>query len=169
MTENPYRTLNPKAFDQGEKINQRSEELLKAASQDMSKGDAVTALTTSLGAMIANMVRDQPNLSIHTMLKLTSQHICEKAYEDLQTDIGVDVADLTEEEFNTVTSNILKTAATHILPNDAISALCKALGVLIYFTANKQKCSIDTLLKVGNESIAEFANSAQEFIASNNI
>lgn len=47
------------------------------------------------------------------------------------------------------------------IPNDAISATAKALGVLVAFTARREGVSHDELLRFSQDAIGEFARDAQ--------
>jgi Rad3-related DNA helicase len=58
--ENPWRALDPDAFDKGEKINRCADELRRlAVSQTSTESCAIVALQTALGNEIAaSVVRD---------------------------------------------------------------------------------------------------------------
>jgi hypothetical protein len=59
-----------------------------------------------------------------------------------------------------LTNRIVNTATLRTIPNDAICATAKALGVLVAFTARRQGVSHDELLKFSQNAIADFARHA---------
>ena len=84
--ENPFRALNPTAFDKGERINQRARELQRVAGKGLkglnglSEGGIITAIGTALGNEIAALVRRHPSLSMDDMLQTACDDVHEAAY-----------------------------------------------------------------------------------------
>jgi len=76
--------------------------------------------------------------------------------------------DLTSEEFNEHTNRIISAAtADGILPNDVICCTAKALGVLIAFTARRERKDRGKLLKFCQKAVGDFANEAEQFMTQN--
>jgi len=72
---------------------------------------------------------------------------------------------LTPDEFNEHTNRIIQAAAGNgVAANDAVAATAKALGVLISFTARREKGNIRKLIALSQKSVATFAWEAETFM-----
>jgi hypothetical protein len=160
--ENPFRSVDPEAFDKGAKINQRAEELRRLAGVGLSESEAVIALGNAVGREIAAMIGRRPALSIEEVLDT----VCDGAREQAELALGrptnnEQATELSGDQFNDLANRIINTATLRTIPNDAISATAKALGVLVAFTARREGVSHDELLRFSQDAIAEFARDAR--------
>jgi hypothetical protein len=157
---NPWRALNPRAFDRGARINQRAVELQRIAVKGMTESDALTALGTALGSEIAGMVARRPALSMEEMLAMVCDGVREQSYiaAGLPTD-NSDARELTEEEFADLAVRILAVATRKTLATDALSAMAKALGALICIAA-RRGAAAEELIKFSQDAVAAFAREA---------
>jgi hypothetical protein len=175
-SENPYRALDPDAFDKGAKINRQANELRCFAAKELTGSDVVVALQTALGNEIAaNAIHRNPNFSPDQKLYVIDQlldGVCpgvrEAAYmaADLpsrpQNDEG---KDLTSEEFNALTTRIINEATKNNTPvGDALSATAKALGVQISILAERPNASAEELIKFSQNAVADFAQEAIAYV-----
>ena len=69
--------------------------------------------------------------------------------------------ELSGDQFNELANRIIKTATLRTIPNDAITATAKALGVLIAFTARREGVAHDELLRFSQDAVADFARDAR--------
>jgi hypothetical protein len=159
--ENPFRSIDPETFDKGEKINQRADELRRLAGVDLSESEAVIALGNAVGREIATMIVRRPALSIEEVLDT----VCDGAREQAELTLGLptnneQATELSEGQFCDLANRIVNTATLRTIPNDAICATAKALGVLVAFTARREGVSHDELLRFSQNAIADFARDA---------
>jgi len=159
--ENPFRSIHPEAFDKGERINQRAEELRRLASGGLSESEAVIALGNAVGREIAAMIGKRPALTVEEVLDT----VCDGAREQAELALGLptnneQATDLSEDQFTDLVTRIMNTATRRTVPNDAICATAKALGVLVAFTARREGVSHDQLLRFSQNAIADFARDA---------
>ena len=160
--ENPFRSIDPEAFDKGARINQRADELQLLASNGMSESDAVIALGNATGRQIAAMVGRHPALSIEEVLDIARDGAREQAELALGLPTNNEHAtELSADQFSDLANRIIKTATLRIIPNDSVTATAKALGVLVAFTARREGVSHDELLAFCQNAIADFARDAR--------
>ena len=178
--ENPWRALDPDAFDKGEKINRCADQLRRlAVSQTSTESCAFVALQTALGNEIAasvlrrypNFLPDQKLHVLDQLLDTIGPGVREAAYmaADLpsppQNEEG---RDLTDDEFAGLTGRILNEATKNNTPvSDGMAATAKAIGVMISVLAERpDAASAEELIKFSQNAVAEFARSAIDFRAS---
>lgn len=175
-SDSPYRALNPEAFDKGAKIRRRAKELRRAAARDAEGSEAIAAIQTALGEEIAaHIARRNPTSSpdqrwymIDQILDSSLPGVREAAY--LEADLPApkpieDGRDLTNEEFNALTTRILHEATKNNMPvGDALSATAKAVGVLISVLSEERGASANELIKFSQNAVEEFAQEAIKFV-----
>jgi hypothetical protein len=160
--ENPFRSIDPEAYDKGERINQRADDLRRLAAVGMSESDALIALGNAIGRDIAAMIGRRPALTIEELLDVVGDGAREQAELALGLPTNNEQAtELTGDQFNDLVNRILKAATLRTIPNDAITATAKALGLLVAFTARREGVSYDDLLRFSQDAIADFARDAQ--------
>jgi hypothetical protein len=160
--ENPFRSIDPELFDKGEKINRRADELRRLAGAGMSEADTLTTLGSALGREIAAMIGRHPTLSVEEYLDMARDAAREQAEIALGLPTNNEQAtELSEGQFSDLASRIINTATLRTIPNDAICATAKALGVLVAFTARREGHSHDELLRFSQNAIADFARDAR--------
>ena len=119
-TENPYRAIDPAAFDRGAMINDLADHLRRIASGKLQGSDVVAALQTALGAEIAALIaRKNPNAGPDSLRYIMEQvfgtitdGVREAAYmaANLPEPEPYGERDLTEEEFNELTNRVVNAA-----------------------------------------------------------
>jgi hypothetical protein len=176
--ENPYRALDPDAFDRGEKINQVADELRRVTTKELTGSDVVVALQDAMAAEIADMVvrrnpsfsPDQKRYVIDQVLDGVCPGLRKAAYlaADLPAPRQRDRTEkLTTEEFNGLTMRILNEATkNNIPPGDALGATAKALGVQIS-TLAERGVPEEELIKLSQDAIADFARDAIAYVHRN--
>jgi hypothetical protein len=165
---NPYRALASDAFDQGERIGRRADELRRVAAQGLTESEILTALGSATGRQVASMVKRLPNLSIIELLDTTFEGAREHAYIALGLPPENESAtELTEQQFNELTNRIVRAATLKTIPNDAICAMAKALGVLISFSARRDGASVEKLVEFSQGAVAQFSQEAVAFMDRN--
>jgi hypothetical protein len=162
VAENPFRSIDPETFDRGARINQRADELLHLAGFGMGENEALIALGNAIGRGIAAMIGRHPALSVEDVLDT----VCDGAREQAELALGLptnndQATELSEDQFSELATRIINTAVRRTIPNDAICATAKALGVLIAFTAHRESTSDDELLRFCQNAIADFARDAK--------
>jgi hypothetical protein len=75
--------------------------------------------------------------------------------------------ELSEVEFNKLTTRIIRTATDGTIAIDAITATAKALGVLISFETRRQGCSKEELLNFSLQAVANFSSAADDLMDAN--
>ena len=171
-SENPFRALDPKAFDKGAKINRWADELRRVAAKELTGSEVAAALQTALGNEIAAVVLrrnpsfspDQTQYAMDEVLNGVCPGVREAAYmaanlpEPNSYDEG---GDLTSEEFHELTLRIINAATKSNVPvSDAISATAKAMGAMICILAERPGTSVEDLIKWSQQAIAEFTQHA---------
>ena len=109
------------------------------------------------------MIAKNPDAAIDEILHLVCKGVRDQAY----TTAGIspeNAKQLSGEGFNELATRIIDVAAANTIPNDAICATAKALGVLVASTAQHKGCSQDELLKFAQEAVAQFAQDARASI-----
>ncbi len=128
----------------------------------MSESETVTTLSSALGREIAAMIGRHPTLSLEDLLDTARDAAREQAENALGLPTNNEQAtELSGDQFSELVNRIMKTATLRTIPNDAISATAKALGVLVAFTARREGVSHDELLRFSQDAIAEFAQDAR--------
>jgi len=75
---------------------------------------------------------------------------------------------LNQRAFNEHTNKVIDAAFSDgVLPNDAICATAKALGVLVAFTARRTNVDLDELLAFAQQEAREYSKNAEEFMHGN--
>lgn len=74
---------------------------------------------------------------------------------------------LSEAKFNKLAVKLIDTATDGTIPDDAIRATAKALGVLVSFTARRDGCSKEELLNLSLRAVANFSSAADDYIDAN--
>ena len=153
----------------GDKAVRRANELQRIAAEGFTESETLIALIFALGNEVAAMVTRHPDKSIDTLLETTSGGLRAQAYRRAGLALEADEGrDLTNEEFNKRTTEILNTATKNgILAHDAISATAKALGTLLTFEARRQGRTIDELVGAGQQMVAGFATASGTFMLEN--
>jgi hypothetical protein len=132
----------------------------------------MTALQTALGDQVAaialrrqNFSPDQKLYVIDQMLDALCPGVRDAAYmaADLPTpplnEEGKE--DLTEQEFNTLTTRIINTATKNNIPvHDALCATAKAMGAMICILAERPDISLNDLVKCSQQAIPQFTQDA---------
>jgi hypothetical protein len=171
--ENPYRELDPVAFDKGARINDLAGQLRGMVSK-LERSDAVLALQTALGAEIAAMTaRRNPNAGPDTLRYFMNQlparmpeGLREAAYieADLPPPQHYGDRDLTEEEFRELTERIINAATQGNVPaTESMTATAKALGIILCIVGERPGADIDKLVAFSQEAIGQFAKEAVAF------
>jgi len=82
--------------------------------------------------------------------------------------LPVSAQQLNQKEFNQHTNKVIDAAFSDgVLPNDAICATAKALGVLVAFTARRTNLDLDELLAFAQQETREYSKNAEEFMHGN--
>jgi hypothetical protein len=177
---NPFRDVNPEAFDRGAKINSLARELRRvAASQQLTDADTITALQTALGGeLAAHTLRRNPTWSpdqklyfLDQMLDAVTPGVREAAYIEANlpaTPQNPEGNDLTEEGFRGLATRILNEATKNNTPaGDALSATTKAAGLMIGNIVTEQPgVSAEELISFSQNAVADFAREAITYRAS---
>jgi hypothetical protein len=75
---------------------------------------------------------------------------------------------LNQKEFNEHTNKVIDAAVSDgVVPNDAICATARALGVLVAFTARRTNVDLNELLAFAQQETCEYSKNAEEFMQSN--
>jgi hypothetical protein len=173
-SENPFRALDPEAFDKGAKINRCADELRRVAAKELTGNDITAALLIALGNEVAaRVLQKNPSYSpdkrryvIDELLDEVRICVREEAYRaaNLPKPEPFDEGqgrDLTSEEFNQLTLRIINAATESNAPlSDMISATAKAMGSLICILAERPGTSAENLIKLMQKAIAEFTQEA---------
>jgi hypothetical protein len=169
-SENPFRALDPEAFDRGAKINRWADELRRVAAKELTGSDIAVALQTALGDEVAAQVLqktfspDQSRYVIDELLNEVCPGVRKAAYMAAnlpEPDPYDEGRDLTSEEFHQLTLRIINAATKGNVPvSDAISATAKAMGDIICILAERPGNSAENLVKWGQQAIAEFTQHA---------
>jgi hypothetical protein len=149
-----------------------------AVSQTPTESDAIVALQTALGKEIAahvlrrnpTFLPDQKLRYLDQMLDAICPGVREAAY--IEADLpsppqNEEGRDLTEDEFVGLTSRIINEATKNNTPaTDGITATAKAIGVMISTLAQRPNVSAEELIKFSQNAVAEFAQAALDYYAS---
>jgi hypothetical protein len=144
--QNPWRALNPEAFDKGARLNQRAEALQSLAKAGgFNETEVIIALGSALGQETGAMLARHPSMTLEQLLDLGFDAAREQAYSaaGLKQE---DAKELSEYQFNELTNRIVKAAATNTLPIDFLAATAKALALLIVTTARRDETPMDELV-----------------------
>jgi len=75
---------------------------------------------------------------------------------------------LNQKAFNEHTNKVIDAAVSDgVVPNDAICATARALGVLVAFTARRTNVDLNELLAFAQQETCEYSKNAEEFMQSN--
>jgi len=75
---------------------------------------------------------------------------------------------LNKKGFNERTNKVIDAAVSDgVVPNDAICATARALGVLVAFTARRTNVDLNELLAFAQQETCEYSKNAEEFMQSN--
>jgi hypothetical protein len=156
-SENPYRILDPATFDKGAKINRQADELRRNAAKKLTGSDLLIALQTALGNEVAETVlqskqifsADQKQYVLDQVLDAICPGVREAAYiaADLpKPSRHEEGRNLTDDEFNALTTRILNEATKNNTPvGDALTATAKALGLMISILHERPGVSSENL------------------------
>jgi len=128
----------------------------------MSQADTFTALGNALGREIAAMIGRHPTLAVEEVLDWARDAAREQAEIALGLPTNNEQAtELSGDHFSDLANRIIKMATLRTIPNDAITATAKALGVLVALTARREGVSYDELLRFSQDAIGDFARDAR--------
>jgi hypothetical protein len=173
--DNPYRALNPDAFDRGAAINRLARELRRVATKELTGSDVLAALQTALGDEItARVLQRNPSFSpdqkkhvIDQVLDSVCPGVREAAY--MAADLPAptqhnESEELTNDDFNALTMRIVNEASKNNIPvGDALSATAKALGVQISVLVQRGN-SAEELIEFSRSAVAGFARDAISYL-----
>jgi hypothetical protein len=172
--ENPYRAIDPAAFDRGAAINKVADQLRHVASDSLQGSDVVAAIQTALGAEIATMIAQRnPNAGPESLRYIMDQ-VLDGIPDGLREAVYMTAnlpppgpygdRELTEQEFSELTNRIVNAATWGNVPvTEAMTATAKALGSILCIVGQRPGVDADKLIAFCQDAIGKFA---QEAIAS---
>jgi hypothetical protein len=178
--ENPFRALNPDLFDRGERINGVARELRRVAtSRQLPDSDMIAALQTALGGELAALTLrknptwspDQKRYFLDQILDTVDPNVRAAAYREADLPAppqNPEGNDLTGEQLSGLATRILNEATKNNTPDGtALTATSKAAGLIISnIVAERPNLSAEELVKITQNAVAEFAQEAIKYRAS---
>jgi hypothetical protein len=171
-SENPFRALDPEAFDKGTKINRCADELRRVAAKELNGNDITAALLIALGNEVAaRVLQKNPSYSpdkrryvIDELLDEVRICVREEAYRAAnlpKPEPFDDTRDMTTEEFHDLTLRIINAVTSSNAPvGDSLTALAKAMGQMICVLSERPGTSAEKLVKFSQQAVAEFTQDA---------
>ena len=169
--ENPFRSIDPAAFDKGAKINDVSGQLRRLASTELEGSDVVAALQAALGAEIAALTaRRNPNAGPDTLRYITDQ-LLDAVREGLReaTYIGSEptspAALRRKRPYRARVSRTDKSDhergnAWQRTRDRSMTATAKVLGTILCTVGQRPGVDVDRLIAFGQEAIGQYAKEA---------